>query len=499
MRQNAKFGVDDKTSKLIFARRSLSGLLDDTQFELLCDDIIIGRESLRCDPLEMLNRLEHAVQKVKGKRFTEESGWLLFYLYETFLFAFLTLKLSYVRPKGSESVLERVPLVLKALERPLAALKVFSVFKRHVEDLLREGRKINALEGVNASHSCEEDEWSDALWTQYYKETPRTEHHFGRWEMLRKVDDTLQEESIIGVYTDVYGSYRSGLNHRKSDVDIICRFESTVGMKRDESAVGKKKDELTVEKRVTESTAGKASLLREISFPLRDRNVLVQSILSARVPILKLRLVRVGMEADVSFCEEECVAVHSMFRAFVLSDIRVGPFLVLIKAWSRSRFISDAYRGLLGPFGWVMLGLFFLQSVRPAVLPQLSLSEASSKPESESVGFWCSCICSWRQKELKNLNSLGTLFEGFFAFYSAFQFDEREISIDGAKGDFRHGQERCLSLVDPMDRSNNVARNITEGSLRLLKGHLEDAHRLIGKGASVSKVMRGDGVRANLR
>ncbi|KAK2961525.1 putative pap 25a associated domain family protein [Blattamonas nauphoetae] len=77
------------------------------------------------------------------------------------------------------------------------------------------------------------------------------------------------------------------------------------------------------------------------------------------------------VEFDV--CVENRLGILNsrLIQTYCACDERVRPFLLVLKKYTKLRNLSDASQGTLSSYGWNLLGLSFLQTIRPPVIPNL--------------------------------------------------------------------------------------------------------------------------------
>ena len=83
---------------------------------------------------------------------------------------------------------------------------------------------------------------------------------------------------------------------------------------------------------------------------------------TARVPVLKLRHNRSGIDLDL--CADNVMAIRNtqLLRTYLeLDPARVRPFVVAVKTWAKARNISDASQGTLSSYAHAILALNYLQ------------------------------------------------------------------------------------------------------------------------------------------
>ncbi|KAI9322626.1 hypothetical protein BX666DRAFT_1897004 [Dichotomocladium elegans] len=96
-----------------------------------------------------------------------------------------------------------------------------------------------------------------------------------------------------------------------------------------------------------------------------------RAIPKALVPICKFKDPRSGISCDINTANDMGVENSKLIQAYTKIDDRVRPFLYAIKHFSKQRRINDAFLGYLSSYSYVMMGLFYLMTCDPPVLPNL--------------------------------------------------------------------------------------------------------------------------------
>lgn len=150
-------------------------------------------------------------------------------------------------------------------------------------------------------------------------------------------------------------------------------------------------------------------------------------------------------------------------------DARVRTFLIAVKFWSKQRGVNDSKCGFINSFGFVIMGIKFLQIISPPVLPQDDIQKFVKE---DTLGN--------TKMMFKNRNNMdmGTLLYSFFLFYYELDYKKFEISVrfkgliekrrDHWEKSLRRDQ-CALIIEDPWETENNVARNIRPHTIEILR------------------------------
>ena len=169
----------------------------------------------------------------------------------------------------------------------------------------------------------------------------------------------------------------------------------------------------------------------------------VESIYSAKVPILKVCDRISSYEGDISINQENGIRSTYLLKCYAFMDPRVRPLALMIKKWAQEAGITDARQHKLSGFAVILLILFYLQKgCSIPVIPSLQESFPRHFGSSSTVLSVAEKLCSTsketvpfdvRSHSSRNRQTLGELFIGFFKFYSTFSW-EKVISV--RRGDY---------------------------------------------------------------
>lgn len=138
------------------------------------------------------------------------------------------------------------------------------------------------------------------------------------------------------------GSSMSGLGCRSSDADI-CLVVSMM-----------KKYE-----RVISTLSTLLRLFRSLAYV--DKAVLIR----AKVPILRFKKRDGNLEFDLNVNNTVGIRNTFLLRSYTHADIRIRPFMLVVKKWARHCEINDASKGTLSSYTLALMALNYLQK-RPS-------------------------------------------------------------------------------------------------------------------------------------
>lgn len=265
-------------------------------------------------------------------------------------------------------------------------------------------------------------------------------------------------------YVHLFGSSATKLDESGADIDLY----------------------LTVPNHVSLSLPGEWSLFQRLSEELQttkyknNQNGLnVENIFNCTVPIIKIQDGISDIKVDISFGKQ----IENRLNVELLNEIcgynndkRIRELIIAIKRWARVRDLNDASRNRLNSFGFVLLGIHYLQYIK--ILPMLK------KIKNGNYGHDMVELMKMKKQDNKTKElCLGDLLIGFFEYYANFNFMECSISLFKLKVLKRNRHYTDLNgrrlkdnnlifcLEDPIQRNYNSAKNIRNYSANLM--HIE--------------------------
>ena len=264
---------------------------------------------------------------------------------------------------------------------------------------------------------------------------------------------TLWPESSLCIF----GSSGSSLGSRTCDLDMTIVFAS--------AAEADEGEDLNP---ASETVAHIEKLLRDENDAHEDvRWKDLEAITTARVPIVHFVDSNTGLQCDI--CQDNVFALRNtkLLRAYCDISKSARALIFTVKLWAKSKGISDASRGSLSSYAWVLLAIFYLQNVDPPILPVLQdvvLAEAAGGELSgnKPCRFVEDVIVAREMLRISREGSdfldeeeftVAHLLKGFFEFY-AYTFDRYTDVVCIRKGNaYRKGKGKCkwkISIEDPL-------------------------------------------------
>ncbi|XP_076236137.1 speckle targeted PIP5K1A-regulated poly(A) polymerase [Calliopsis andreniformis] len=213
-----------------------------------------------------------------------------------------------------------------------------------------------------------------------------------------------------------FGSTQTGLGFKECDLDIYMDIGEPI-----HDTNNAPSDVWTTQK-----------IFREVKRVMYRMNCVFSDIVSipkAKTPIIKFRYVRTNVSCDISFKNSLGIYKSNWIKHCISLDNRVKPLMMIIKYWARNFKISGS--GKMSNYGLMLLIIFYLQQPSVKIIPPLMELQRTCQPQ---------IVNGWQVNFDENLvlppttnkSSIPQLLNGFFIFYSTFEFKSNVICpIDG--------------------------------------------------------------------
>ncbi|KAH6616572.1 hypothetical protein C7974DRAFT_379456 [Boeremia exigua] len=240
----------------------------------------------------------------------------------------------------------------------------------------------------------------------------------------------------------------------------------------------------------------------------------------------------VGIQCDINFANPLGIHNTHMLRCYSLTDPRVRPMVLFVKAWAKRRKINSSYSGTLSSYGWVLMVLHYLVNVAsPPVCPNLQHylphatdmnSLAERFKDATTIGGYE--VRFWRNEEeiiraaqegrlMQNRQPLASLLCGFFRYFASqgghygrqnnFYWTSEVLSLRTPGGILSKQEKGWVSattivtaekkvtnrylfaIEDPFEVDHNVARTVTHRGIVTIRDEFRRAGRIlvaVGKG-----------------
>ena len=120
-------------------------------------------------------------------------------------------------------------------------------------------------------------------------------------------------------------------------------------------------------------------VLRKLSGLLHEEGMEeIQLIPKARIPIVKFKDPRSGLDVDISL-DNRLAIYNSMMLKSYAQEPRLQQMVQMVKYWTSRRGINNAFEGTLSSYAWTLLCIQHAQISQPPLVPNRQ-SGADSKP-----------------------------------------------------------------------------------------------------------------------
>ena len=292
-------------------------------------------------------------------------------------------------------------------------------------------------------------------------------------EALRGALEAKFQTMFSGSSLSVFGSSGSALGRTGCDLDMtICLSKPPIDEATDQGKVEDEADDGGADQgNARETIAAIAILLGEENDGCEDGAEWegLDAITTARVPIVRFVHGPTKLQCDI--CQDNVFALRNtlLLRTYALVSPRARSLIFTVKLWAKSKGISDASRGTLSSYAWVLLVIFYLQwGVKPPILPRLQDADACLEAGGELSGDKPTQFCedvevARSMVPEENSSSLAMLLKGFFEFY-AHSFSKAESVVSVRLGrPFLKGKRRAkwrLCVEDPFELDHDLGSKI---------------------------------------
>ncbi len=231
----------------------------------------------------------------------------------------------------------------------------------------------------------------------------------------------------------------------------------------------------------------------------------------------------VGVQCDIIFSNPLAIHNSAMLRCYNLSDPRVKPMVLFVKAWAKRRKINSPYHGTLSSYGYVLMVLHYLVSIaRPPIClnlqnVEMALRDTSLENTQIVDGYG---VRFWRNEEAiqqcamqgqvtpDRESSVGCLLKGFFQYFAtptggfswamevlslrtpggivtkvqkgwiAAKTEVLDPAVEGQKGQ-EVRQRYLFAIEDPFETNHNIARTVVHNGIVAIRDEFRRANRLI--------------------
>lgn len=229
-------------------------------------------------------------------------------------------------------------------------------------------------------------------------------------------------------------------------------------------------------------------VLRKISGLLHEEGMEdIQLIPKARIPIVKFKDPRSGLDVDISLDNRLAIYNSMMLKSYAQEE-RLRLLVQMVKYWASRRGINNAFEGSLSSYAWTLLTIQHAQMAQPPLAPNRQES-CPSRPlsfhgEKYDVGFDDEVFAT------NNTQSLASLLISFFdRFATRWDWDSMVVSIRNGEAlstkskKWEHTgplplevvtgaddgwMEHVMPIEDPFDHEHDLSRVVrAEGAMSI--------------------------------
>ncbi|CAE7197934.1 Tut4 [Symbiodinium natans] len=230
----------------------------------------------------------------------------------------------------------------------------------------------------------------------------------------------------------------------------------------------------------------------------------ITKIFQATVPILKLTDRKDNMEVDFCINNELGVRNSLLLNTYCKYDHRVLQLGRLIKEWAKKHELVGVADGCINSYAYMLLVVFFLQSVQPPVVPNLQAMDCESVPVSDrkwgGEDIWETKFFFDVENLPKSQNqmSIGELLVGFFRFYTReFNWRQHAVCMRLQKpGQFvdkyslpLQTNEEQWYLEDPFDLKHNLAGKCSRAGKKRFVDEMHNTLNVLTSGGRWAKCL----------
>ncbi|XP_058458617.1 uncharacterized protein LOC131435102 isoform X2 [Malaya genurostris] len=201
-----------------------------------------------------------------------------------------------------------------------------------------------------------------------------------------------------------FGSIRSGLAFRDSDLDFYVHYEKNNENKMDQ-------------KKLIHVIGGRMS---------RDPNFYnLTKILGAKVPLLRAIHGPTNLTCDINFCNARGCYNSKFIYAVTRFDHRIHKLAVIVKFWAKCAFLLTNHRQM-NTYCIIMMLIFYLQTKKLPLLP--SVQDLQMGIPRVNYGPWNLGYPRDINFMSMNKESVRSLLINFFKYYANFEYEKNLIS-----------------------------------------------------------------------
>ncbi|CAL0305253.1 unnamed protein product [Lupinus luteus] len=318
----------------------------------------------------------------------------------------------------------------------------------NVKDLLKEIEKLQAVElaKIKFTPACV-TELDGFLCNAYVRQCPKPIDYHSRRDLIRIFNVIAKEiygNNDSSPVVEGYGSFVMDMFNQKSDLDMSINFNHSIRVPR---------------MKMIETLRKFSKKLLKLQ---RSGHVTgVETILSAKVPIVKVTDRGTGVECDLSVDNRDGIAKSHIIHAVTAIDERFRMLSFLMKSWAQEHNINSSKDRTLNSLSIVSLVAFHLQTCNPPILPPF----AALLQEGADLAYVTKVVQTYSNYGKKNQDSLAKLFVTLFVKLALVEnYWQKGFCASLYEGSWilksQGRRSYSISIEDFTNRSENVARAV---------------------------------------
>ena len=229
----------------------------------------------------------------------------------------------------------------------------------------------------------------------------------------------------------------------------------------------------------------------------------IQVIPKARIPIIKFKDPRSGLDVDISL--DNRLAIHnSMMLKSYAQEERLQRLIQMVKYWASRRGINNAFDGTLSSYAWTLLSIQHAQLVQPPLAPNrqegVEANPITFKGTTYDVGY------NDEHYATENNQSLASLLISFFErFATRWDWENMVVSVRSGEAlstkakKWKHTgplplevvtgaddgwMEHVMPIEDPFNHEHDLSRVVRAEGAMTIQNEFMRIIELLSKGSS---------------
>jgi len=237
------------------------------------------------------------------------------------------------------------------------------------------------------------------------------------------------------------------------------------------------------------------STLATVMQSLKDRGYQnVTKVFTSQTRLVKFTDPSTNMEVDFCLHNDLGIRNSKMLECYCRCDYRVQMLGRLVKLWAKRFDIVSSTDGCLNSYAYMLMVLYYLQSLQPEVIPNLQQMASAEDPcQIQGRDGWCETKFLEQVDELprsENKSSVADLLYGFFRFYSEeFDWSQHAVCIrEGRPGaivdKFGLSTKTYYEqwyIEDPFDLKHNLAGKCSQQGQNYILRQMQSAKDELSK------------------